>query len=84
MHQSGGDGAEAQARRILFGLGFDELMQVKRLHEVTDGKHTFRRRTLNRLNSCWGIVLYINFILIVVLNSSILTKERNRLPRAPT
>lgn len=28
LHSSGGDGAEAQARRILFGLGFDDIMQV--------------------------------------------------------
>ncbi len=28
LHTSGGDGAEAQARRILFGLGFDDIMQV--------------------------------------------------------
>lgn len=28
LHTSGGDGAEAQARRILFGLGFDDAMQV--------------------------------------------------------
>lgn len=28
LHSSGGDGAEAQARRILFGLGFDDVMQV--------------------------------------------------------
>lgn len=29
LHSSGGDGAEAQARRILFGLGFDDVMQVR-------------------------------------------------------
>lgn len=28
LHTAGGDGAEAQARRILFGLGFDDIMQV--------------------------------------------------------
>lgn len=31
LHASGGDGAEAQARRILFGLGFDDIMQVRPL-----------------------------------------------------
>lgn len=29
LHSTGGDNAEAQARRILFGLGFDDNMQVK-------------------------------------------------------
>ncbi|CAM9727361.1 unnamed protein product, partial [Ectocarpus fasciculatus] len=37
LHSSGGDGAEAQARRILFGLGFDDIMQVKATKHFSGG-----------------------------------------------
>ncbi|CAN0220325.1 unnamed protein product, partial [Scytosiphon promiscuus] len=37
LHTSGGDGAEAQARRILFGLGFDDIMQVKATKHFSGG-----------------------------------------------
>lgn len=85
MHLSGGDGAEAQARRILFGLGFDKLMQV--CMYVTgagaQAKHVFWVVIFCRETGNWGLQPFGVFlglrglvVLWLLLNVGVVVRRR--------